>query len=100
LVTSYRVVGRLADDRLHGYRWEQAVGVRIDLTLGHEMVTLDVDNEPALMWSGPAITPMAVAALFHLYGPVAMIEHPGLALLRVLDRSANCRSQFGNSVQS
>jgi hypothetical protein len=27
---------------------------------------------------------MAVAAVFHLYGPLAMIEHPGLAPLRVL----------------
>jgi hypothetical protein len=25
---------------------------------------------------------MAVAAVFHLYGPLAMIEHPGLAPLR------------------
>ena len=25
---------------------------------------------------------MAVAAIFHLYGPDAMIEHPGLASLR------------------
>ena len=83
LVTSGRVVGRLADDRLHGYRWEKAVGVRVDLTPGREVVSLDIDSDPTLIWSGPAVAPMAVAAVFHLYGPLAMIEHPGLAPLRV-----------------
>ena len=29
LLTSDRVVGRLADGRLHGYRWEEAVGARV-----------------------------------------------------------------------
>jgi hypothetical protein len=83
LVTSGRVVGRLADDRLHGYRWEKAVGARVDLTRGHEVLSLDMDSEPTLIWTGPAVAPMAVAAVFHLYGPLAMIDHPGLAPLRV-----------------
>ena len=83
LVTSARVVGRLADDRLHGYRWEKGVGARVDLTPGREVVSLDIDSEPTLIWTGPAVAPMAVAAVFHLYGPLAMIEHPGLAVLRV-----------------
>ena len=34
LVTSGRVVGRLANERLHGYRRENAVGVRVDLRTG------------------------------------------------------------------
>jgi hypothetical protein len=84
LVTSSRVVGRLTDDRLHGYRWEWAVGARVDLTPGREVVSLDIDGEPTLMWSGPAVAPLAVAAVFHLYGAPAMIDHPGLAPLRVL----------------
>ena len=84
LVTSSRVVGRLADDRLHGYRWERAVGARVDLTPGREVVSLDIDGEPTLMWSGPAVAPLAVATVFHLYGAPAMIDHPGLAPLRVL----------------
>ncbi|MHB1510937.1 MAG: hypothetical protein ACYCST_16800 [Acidimicrobiales bacterium] len=78
LVTSDRVVGRLSDDRLHGYRWEAVVGARVDLTPGREAVTLDIENEPTLICSGPGAAPMAVAAVFHLYGPIAMIEHPGL----------------------
>ncbi len=84
LVTSARVVGRLADDRLHGYRWDRAVGARVDLTPGREVVSLDIENEPALIWTGPAVAPLAVAAVFHLYGALAMIDHPGLAPLRVL----------------
>jgi hypothetical protein len=82
LVTSARVVGRLADDRLHGYRWENAVGVRIDLTPGREVVSLDIESEPTLIWTGPGVAPLAIAAVFHLYGPLAMIQHPGLAAIR------------------
>ena len=51
-MTSDRVVGRLADDRLHGYRWEKAVGARVDLTPGREVVSLDIEGEPTLI--GPA----------------------------------------------
>jgi hypothetical protein len=83
LVTTNRVVGRLADDRLHGYRWDKAVGARVDLTPGREIVSLDIDSEPTLIWTGSALAPMAVAAVFHLYGPLAMIQHPGLAAVRV-----------------
>lgn len=83
LVSSDRVVARLADDRLHGYRWEAVVGARVDLTPGREVVSLDIESEPALTWTGAAVAPMAVAAVFHLYGPLAMIQHPGLAAVRV-----------------
>lgn len=82
LVTSTRIVGRLGDDRLHGYRWDKTVGARIDLTPSRETVILDVDGEPTLAWTGPGVAPMAVAAVFHLYGARAMIDHPGLVALR------------------
>lgn len=82
LVTSARVVGRLGDGHLHGYRWETMYGVRVDLTPRHETLAVDVDGEPSLQWTGAGLAPMAVAAVFHLYGPLAMIEHPGLAPLR------------------
>jgi hypothetical protein len=32
LVTSARMLGRLADDRLYGYPWEKMVGAGVDLT--------------------------------------------------------------------
>ncbi len=35
-----------------------------------------------MVWKGPGITPLAVVAVWHLHGPQAMIEHPGLAVLR------------------
>jgi hypothetical protein len=82
LVTSGRVVGRLADQNLYGYRWEKMVGARVDLTPGHETLAVDIDGVRPLEWSGAGLAPMAVAAVFHLYGPAAMIEHPGLAPLR------------------
>jgi len=83
LVTSDRVVGRLADDQLYGYRWERSVGARVDLNPGCEFVRLDIEGEPMLVWSGPAVAPLAVAAVFHLYGPIGVLEHPGLVTLRV-----------------
>jgi hypothetical protein len=45
-------------------------------------VTLDIDGEPTLTWYGPGVAPLAVAAVFLLYGAAAMIDHPGLAPLR------------------
>ena len=59
------------------------MGARVDLTPGREVVSLDIDSEPTLIWTGSAVAPMAVAAVFHLYGPLAMIQHPGLAAVRV-----------------
>jgi hypothetical protein len=82
LVTSGRIVGRLADHNLYGYRWETMVGVRVDLTPGRETLAVDIDGERPLEWIGAALAPLAVAAVFHLYGPAAMIEHPGLAPLQ------------------
>ena len=68
----------------------RSVGARVDLTPGREVVSLDIDSEPTLTWTGPAVAPMAVAAVFHLYGPLAMIEHPGLAIVRdPIGRSEN-----------
>jgi hypothetical protein len=83
LVTSARVVARLGDDRLHGYRWEKVVGCRVDLTPRREVVSLDLDSEPSLVWTGPAVAPLAVVAVFHIYGSLALIDHPGLVAVRI-----------------
>lgn len=69
LITSGRIVGRLSDQRLHGYRWEKAVGVRIDLNPGHEVVSLDIDDGPALTWSGPAVAPWQSRRCFFSTAP-------------------------------
>jgi hypothetical protein len=82
LVTSSRIVGRLGDGRLYGWRWRHLVGCRIGLDVGHEFVTLDATDGDPLTWTGPAVAPLAVAAVYELYGPVALLDHPGLVSLR------------------
>jgi hypothetical protein len=82
LVTSDRILGRLGDDRLYGWRWNQIVGCRIELTAPLERVTLDLSDGSCLSWSGPGVAPLSVAAVSQLHGPSALIDHPGLAVLR------------------
>ena len=43
----------------------------------------NIEGHPTLIWSGPGVAPLAVVAVFHRDGPVAEIEQPGLAPLRV-----------------
>ena len=83
LVTSHRIVGRLADDRLYGWRWTQIVGCRIELTPPVERIALDLSDGSRIGWSGPGIAPLSVAAVSRLHGPRALIDHPGLMVLRV-----------------
>ena len=83
LVTSERIVGRLGDHRLYGWRWGQIIGSRVDLSPGAEHVALDLDDCARLDWIGPGIAPLAVAAVNRLHGPEALIDHPGLEVLRV-----------------
>lgn len=82
LVTTSRVVGRLGDDCLYGWRWQSMVGARVDLTTGAESVALDINGERPLFWSGPGVAPLGVATIYHLHGPGALVDHPGLAVLR------------------
>jgi hypothetical protein len=82
LITSHRIVGRLGNDRLYGWRWQQFTGCRVDLQPGTEFVAVDASDGIPLSWVGPAVAPLAVAAIFRLYGPAALLDHPGLAPLR------------------
>jgi hypothetical protein len=84
LVTSERIVGRLGDDRLYGYRWDQVFGCRLDLTEASDRLTLDVEGEPPLTWTGAGTPPMAVAAVYRLHGPRGPLDHPGLTSLRIV----------------
>lgn len=83
LVTNHRIVARLGDDRLHGWRWEHMVGCRVALTPGREAVGIDLDCQSPLVWTGPGVAPLAVATVYRLHGPLAMIEHPGLGPIRL-----------------
>lgn len=85
LVTSNRIVGRLGDDRLYGWRWESARGCRVDLSAVPEFVTLDTHDGSRLDWIGPGVAPVAVAAIYRLHGRQALVDHPGLAAIRHAD---------------
>lgn len=87
LVTSDRVVGRLGDDRLYGWRWEHIRGCRVDLSASAEIVTLDLDGGSRLDWTGPGVAPLAVAAVYRLHGRKALVDHPGLNAIRLADRA-------------
>lgn len=90
LVTSERVVGRLGDDRLYAWRWDQAVGCRMDLTPGAEFLTLDLPDGSSLSWTGPGVAPMAVAAIGRLLGLTALVDHPALEMLRTPRAPSRC----------
>jgi hypothetical protein len=90
-----RVVARLSDDRLHGWRWEHAVGFRVDP--GREAAALDFDTKTRLMWTGPGIAPLTLGAVYRLPGTRAMIGYPGLVSLRVQVSPRSCDASRSNS---
>ena len=85
LVTSDRIVGRLGDDRLYGWRWEHMRGCRVDLAKSYESVILDPNDGSRLDWSGSGVAPLAVAAVYRLHGQQALVDHPGLKAIRLGD---------------
>lgn len=89
LVTSQRLAGRLQPDILRWWAWDQVIGVQVDLTLGRERICLDIDESKPVYFDGPGIAPLAVAAVYKLHGPKAVIDHPGLAPLRAITASAH-----------
>jgi hypothetical protein len=83
LITSHRIAGRLYPDTLCWWEWAIIVGVQADLTAGGEYVQIDLPlpGRP-VQWYGPGIAPLAVAAVYRLHGPAALLDHPGLSTLR------------------
>jgi len=65
------------------------------LTPGREAVALDFEAQTPLVWTGPGVAPLAVAAVYRLHGARAILEHPGLVSLRVQvsSRSTNASRQ-------
>jgi hypothetical protein len=83
LITSHRIADRLYSDTLCWWKWTAIVGVQVDLTTGSEYVQLDLPlPAPPVRWYGPGVAPLAVAAIYHLHGPAALLDHPGLSPLR------------------
>jgi hypothetical protein len=85
LITSERIVGRLGDDHLYGWRWEQMQGCRVDLSPSAEFVSLDGYERSRLDWIGPGVAPFAVAVVYRLHGRQALLQHPGLSTIRLRD---------------
>ena len=84
LITSHRIAGRFYPDTLRWWQWANIVGVKVDLAPGNEFAQLDLPlPSHAVRWYGPGVAPLAVAAVFHLHGPAALLDHPGLVALRV-----------------
>jgi len=83
LATNCRIVGRLASGALVGWGWGDVVAYRTDLQSGIEWLQIDLrDNAPVVLY-GPGVAPLAVAVVAHVHGIFALLEHPGLAPLRV-----------------
>lgn len=97
LVTSHRVAGRLQPDILRWWTWDQMIGVKVDLIPGRERICLDIDESKPVYFDGPGVAPLAVAAVYRLHGPMAVIEHPGLAPLRTVAASDTIGSKGGET---
>jgi len=83
LATNHRIVGRLTTGQLVGWGWGDIVGCRADLTARKEWAQIDPKDSPPVVWHGPGVAPLAVALVAQVHGIVALLEHPGLAPLRV-----------------
>lgn len=77
LITSHRIAGRLYSDTLGWWEWTTVVGVQVDLAADGEYVRLDppLPGRP-VRWYGPGVVPLAIAAVYHLHGPAAVLDHP------------------------
>jgi hypothetical protein len=81
VITSDRLVGRPPTGELESIPWSAIAGLRIDLA--QEWLALDAYNGWRAILSGPAIAPIALAAVASCHGTEAMIDHPALAVLRM-----------------
>ena len=88
LITNQRIAGRFYEETLRWYTWAGCVGCQVDLTPGHEVVSLDYPGLAGpVHWRGPGVAPLAVAAVVKLHGAHAALDHPGLAVLRQVART-------------
>jgi hypothetical protein len=89
LVTSERILGRLADGRLAEWQWRHMVGCRVDLTPGSELVSVDLTDGSITHWTGPGVAPLAIIAIARLHGPLSLLDYPGLARLRGVEHASS-----------
>ena len=80
VVTDRRVLARLPAGDLASLWWGAVVGLDIDLVRGQ--VILDGGDGAPRALTGPHVAPVAVAAVWALYGVEALLTHRGLGPLR------------------
>ncbi len=80
-LTNHRIVGRVHQGELLGWRWENLVGCLVDLR--GERVTFDVNTGHRFALTGPAVPVVGVVAVAQLHGVAALLTHPALGPLRV-----------------
>lgn len=84
LITSQRIVGRLpASNEMFSVWWSGLAGVDIDLE--SDRIVFNAVNGWTGMVTGPAVTPIAVAAVATCYGLEALLIHPALQCTRRSD---------------
>lgn len=81
LVTNRRLTTRIFDGQVIEIPWAAICGLTVDLAA--EIVVLDARDGYHGELSGPAVAPIGVAAIATCHGRQGLLEHPGLALLRV-----------------
>lgn len=80
LITDQRLTTRGPNREVVSIYWSAIQGVTVDLTADH--VSLDGADDYHGELTGPAIAPIAVAAVACCHGPDALLDHPALLKLR------------------
>lgn len=85
LITNQRLAARQPDGTVLSIYWSAIEALTVDLT--REIVILDAAGGFHGELAGPAIAPIAVAAIAACHGPCALLDHPALELLRAQQRA-------------
>ncbi len=80
LVTNHRLATRAPDGQVISIYWVAITGLTADLVA--DALALDGEGGFRGELSGPAVAPIAVAAIAACHGPFALLDHPGVAALR------------------
>jgi len=90
LITNQRLAAREASGEVISIPWSAIQGVSVDLAA--DVVALDGADSYHGELRGPAIAPIAVAAIASCYGPHALLDHPALCVLRTSSEAAHSGS--------
>jgi hypothetical protein len=91
LITNRRLAARQPDGQVVSIYWSAIEAISVDLT--REVVVLDGTDGYHGVLIGPAIAPIAVAAIATCHGPRTLLDHPALEPLRAAPVGASAPSQ-------